>query len=371
MEFKLTKNSEPISLRKKNGAGKGGTVGLDIEAGSVAALEVNGDGRSVVRTAIAPLPTGAFADGEIRDPEALSAALRSMFAENHLGKSVRLGIANQAVVVRTLRLPLIEDEEELETAIRFQAHDQIPMPLDQAVLDHRVLRRQAGAEGERQMDVLVVAARRDMVASLLEVLRSAGLSTQGIDLAAFGMIRALGGGGYGTPGIQGEMPQPTTLYCSLGAATNLVVANGQDCLFTRTSSAGIETIAEAVAEREQISLDEARDWLLEVGMDEPIDESFGDDRERAAAVREEIEEGASKLLNELRLSLDYYGAQEGALPIEQIVVCGIGSAVPGLVEHLQTVLGRAIEPRTPAALSSFDDEDAARLTVSYGLALES
>ena len=371
MEFKLTKNSEPITLRKRNGGPRGGTVGLDIEAGSIAALEVNGDGRSVTRVAIAPLQPGTFADGEIRDPDALASSLRSLFAENGLGKSVRLGIANQAVVVRTLHLPLIEDEKELETAIRFQAHDQIPMPLDQAVLDHRVLRRQPGPEGERQMDVLVVAARRDMVSRLLEVLRSAGLTPQGIDLSAFGMIRALGEGQSPEPVEQGALAGPTTLYCYLGAATNLVVANGQDCLFTRISPAGIEGIAESVAAREDLSVDEARDWLLDVGLDEPIDEGFGEDRQRAAVVREELEEGASKLLNELRLSLDYYAAQEGALPIERVVVCGLGSKVPGLIEHLQTGLGRAIEPKTPPALSHLDDEDAARLTVSYGLALES
>jgi type IV pilus assembly protein PilM len=269
--------------------------------------------------------------------------------------------------VRTLRLPLIEDQKELETAIRFQAHDQIPMPLDQAVLDHRVLRRQAGPEGDRMMDVLVVAARRDMISGLLGVLRAAGLSPQAIDLSAFGMIRALSDAG---PAPQEGIPGVTTLYCYLGAATNLVVANDQDCLFTRISPVGVETIAESVAAREEVPVDDAREWLLEVGLDEPIDEDFGDDRRRAAAVREEIEDGASKLLNELRLSLDYYGAQEGVLPIERVVVCGLGSKVPGLIERLQEGLGRAIEVRTPAGLSHLDEEDAARLTISYGLALE-
>ena len=365
MEFKWTKNSDPITL-SKNGAK--GTVGLDIEAGSIAASEVEGGGRSVGRTAIAPLPKGAFAEGEIRDQEALTSALKSLFAEHKLGRSVRLGIANQAVVVRTLKLPLIEDQKELETAIRFQAHDQIPMPLDQAVLDHRVLRRQPGPEGDRQMDVLMVAARRDMVTGLLGVLRGAGLTPEGIDLSAFGMIRALSDGQEEQP-TEG-LPGTTILYCYLGAATNLVVANGEDCLFTRISPVGVETIAEAVADREELSIGEARDWLLEVGLEEPIDESFGDDLDRARVVREELDEGATKLLNELRLSLDYYGAQEGALPIERIVVCGTGSTMPGLVERLQSGLTPPIEARTPAALSHLDGEDAARLTLSYGLALE-
>lgn len=372
MEFKLTKHSQPLSLslsRKKRAevSAANSTIGLDIEADSVAASEA-GNG-SAGRTAIAPLPRGIFGDGEIKDPEALTAALRSLFAENRLGRTVRVGVANQSVVVRTLKLPLIEDEKELETAIRFQAHDQIPMPLDQAVLDHRVLRRQSGPEGDRQMDVLVVAARRDMIATLLDSVREAGLVPAGIDLSAFGMIRALEGGA-GEAALEDGSIGTTTLYCYFGAATNLVVANGRDCLFTRTSPIGIERFAEAVAAREEIPVDEARDWLLEVGLTEPLDESFGDDLTRATVVREALQEGASKLVSELRLSLDYYGAQEGALPIERVVACGLGTTIPGMMDHLRDGLGRDIEARRPQALSHLDEEDAARLTIPYGLALE-
>jgi type IV pilus assembly protein PilM len=367
VEFKWTKNSDPIQIGA-TGVKTKSTVGLDIEAGSIAASELSDGSHSVGQTAIVPLPEGAFADGEIKDEGALTDALRSLFKENNLSRSVRLGIANQAVVVRTLRLPLIEDEGELETAIRFQAHDQIPMPLDQAVLDHRVLRRQPGPEGDKQMDVLVVAARRDMVTGLLGVMRSAGLTPEAVDLSAFGMIRALSDGA--DQDLPEGVPGQTTLYCYLGAGTNLVVANGEDCLFTRISPVGAESIAAAVAAREDLPIDEAREWLLEVGLEEPIDESFGDDLDRARVVREELEDGATKLLNELRLSLDYYGAQEGSLPIERVVVCGIGSTMPGLIERLQSGLTPPIEARTPTALAHLDAEDAARLTLSYGLALE-
>ena len=99
---------------------------------------VNGD-VSLGRSGIAPLAAGVSREGEVGDPEALSAAIKDLFAEHKLSRDVRLGIANQRVVVRTLRLPRIEDESELETAIRFQAQEEIPMPLEQAVLDWQVL----------------------------------------------------------------------------------------------------------------------------------------------------------------------------------------------------------------------------------------
>src|SRR5687768_6291311 len=91
----------------------GGIVGLDVETSSIAATEVRGS--KVVRTAIAPLPPGVVNEGEVQDAEALSEALSEVFKQYKLSKRVRLGIANQRVVVRTLRLPLIEDDDELET----------------------------------------------------------------------------------------------------------------------------------------------------------------------------------------------------------------------------------------------------------------
>lgn len=338
-------------------------VGLDIETGSIAATEVRGNGsRAVVRTAISPLNPGVFNEGEVQDADALSEALRAHFSEHRLGKTVRLGIANQRVVVRTLQLPLIEDAKELDTAIRFRAQDQIPMPLEQAVLDHHVVSKGTGDEGERQMAVVAVAARRDMVASLLGAMRKAGLKPIGIDLSAFGMIRALDG----QPVPEGEQAL-TTLYCYLGDITNLAVARGSECLFTRVAPFGIESIASRVAERESMPLEEAREELMDVGLEDPI-EDFNEEGP-ASSVRETLEEGASKLIDELRVSLDYYGAQEGVPPIEQVIVCGPGSTVPGLPERIQAGLGLGIEARTPSALEHLNGEDAARLTVSYGLAL--
>ena len=343
-------------------------VGLDIETGSIAATEVSSNGsRAISRTAIAPLRPGIVNEGEVLDAEALSRELRALFAQHKLGNAVRLGIANQRVVVRSIQLPLIEDEDEIDTAVRFRAQEQIPMPLEEAVLDHRVVSRGTGPEGERQMEVLAVAARRDMIVALLEALRKAGLRPVGIDLSAFGMIRALDDAP--PPPVEGEegQVQTTTLFCYLGDVTNLAVARGGQCLFTRVAPFGMESIAQRVAEREEVQMEDARDSLLDVGLEEPMD-AFENDRV-AKAARIALEEGAAKLVDELRLSLDFYSAQEGAAPIEHIVLCGPGSTVPGLPERIQVGLRLGIEVMTPAALRTIDGEDAARLTVSYGLAI--
>jgi type IV pilus assembly protein PilM len=349
-------------------------VGLDVEAGSLAAAEVRANGdRQVSQVAITPLDGGLIKEGEVVDPEALSAALRSMFAEHKLSKSVRLGVANQRVAVRTFRLPLIEDPEELETAVRFQAQEHLPMPLDQAVLDHRVISRYSGEDGTRGMEVVAVAARRDMLRTLLSAVRDAGLKPVGIDLSAFALIRALVGEPNESESEVDQPPEgehvPAVLYCNLGDVTNLAVARGSNCLFTRSSPFGVELIAQKLAERRTLALEHSRQWLAHVGLDRPTHEIEGDP-EIVAATRETLEEGATKLADELRLSLDFYGAQEGAPPVQRIVVAGPGSTIPGLIDRLQSGLGQPFSTARPNALAQLGDSPAARLTVSYGLALE-
>jgi type IV pilus assembly protein PilM len=358
-----------LTKRKKTSA----VVGLDIEAGSIAATEVEVNGAiRVTASAIEPLPPGAFHEGEVADPESLAAALKALFAKHKLSKNVRLGVGNQRVVVRTLRLPAIEDPKELDAAVRFQAQEQMPMPLDQAVLEHQVVGGAPAEEGSKpQIDVVVVAARRDMVASFLAPIRSAGLQPVGVDLSAFAMIRALAGlDSELAAGEPGEKPAAAALYCSVGDVANLAVARGRACLFTRVSHVGLEAIAESLAASRGLTAEHASQWLSYVGLERQL-EALEGETEILAESRLALEQGVTGLIDELRLSLDYYGAQEGAVPVERIVLCGPGSAIAGLRERMEEGLGFPITAARPAALSGFEESAAARLTLPYGLALDS
>ncbi|MFL5872547.1 MAG: type IV pilus assembly protein PilM [Solirubrobacterales bacterium] len=360
MEFQLTRKKTPTAV-----------AGLDIGAGSVAATEVQVNGSvQVAGTAIAPLPADVFHEGEVLDSEALAGALKSLFNDHKISKRVRLGIGNQQVVVRTVRLPAIEDPKELEAAVRFQAQEQIPMPLDQAVLEHQVVGGVAAEEGAApQIDVVVVAARREMISSFLDSARRAGLEPVGIDLSAFAMIRALADVAAATGGAGEEQPHDAVLYCDVGDLTNLAVARGRSCLFTRVSHVGFEAISARLAAASGLTPEHAFQWLSYVGLDQPVDALEGDPGTVAEA-RRALEDGVASLLDELRLSLDYYGAQETALPVRQVVLSGAGSSIRGLAPTMEERLGIPIQVARPAALLGYDDASAARLTLSYGLALE-
>jgi type IV pilus assembly protein PilM len=361
------------SFGRKNAGGA--VVGLEIEAGSVAAVEAKVEGApQVVAAGVQPLAPEAFRDGEVAEPEAVAAALRTLFDTHKLSKRVRLGLANQRLVVRSLRLPMIESPEELDAAVRFSAQEQIAMPLEEAVIEHRVV---GGAPGEgdvpAQIDVMVVAARREMILATLRPLRDAGLEPVGVDLSAFGMIRALAATDepVGDP-AGAAMPtadRAAVLYCNVGDTTNLAVARGHSCLLTRISPVGLADIAGGLASGVGMSHEHANLWLAYVGLGRAIEE-IGGDQVVVARTREALEHGATSLVDELRLSLDFYAAQEGSVPVERIVLCGPGSAIPGLAEQMEPAVGLPIAIGRPAALGGYDAATAARLTLPLGLALD-
>jgi type IV pilus assembly protein PilM len=362
------------SLGSVRGKKSTSLAGLNIEAGSIAVAEVSRNGASeLVGSAIHPLQPGVFHEGEVIDADGLVAALKSLYSEHKLPKRVRLGLGNQRLIFRTLRMPAIEDPKEMEAAIRFQAQEQIPMPLDQAVLQHQIVGGVPAEEGSApQLDVVVIAARRDMISSFIEPLRRAGLEPAGIDLSAFGMIRALASSVPPVPDAGAEVPQPAqdaVLYCNVGDVMNLAVARGRSCLFTRVSGIGMEAITARVATERGLTPEHAEQWLLYVGL-ESAPEDVDGDPETVAVARRALEEGVAHLVDELRLSLDYYRALESAVPVSSVVLCGTGSAIRGLAEAMEAQVGLPISAPRPAALSGIDDVLAARLVLPLGLGLE-
>ena len=233
-----------------------GLVGLDIQPGYVAAVQPHRNaGISVQHAAGAPLAPDALREGEVLDERTLSEALRELFADGRLGKRVRIGLANQRTVLRTLELPPVTDRKELAAAVRFQAEDQVPMPLAGAVLDFHSLGIFETPAGPRQR-VIVVAAQREMVESLLRAVRHAGLRPEGIDLSAFALIRSL----YRPAAASeaGGEGQQRVLYLNVGGLTNMAIAEGRVCRFTRVVGGGLEAMAVEIAERRGIPLVEAR-----------------------------------------------------------------------------------------------------------------
>lgn len=335
-------------------------MGLDIQPGYVAAVEGDGGEVAVQRAATAVLAPEVVRDGLVVDVETLAGVLRELFAQHKLDRRVRLGVANQQIVMRTLDLPPLSGAKEIASAVRFQAQDHVPMPLDQAVVEHQTLGSVETAEGERTR-VVLVAARRDMIDKLLAAVHGAGLRVHGIDLSAFAMIRA-----QHRPGRS-----EATLYINVGGVTNLAVAVGRTCVFTRVATHGTETMAGELAERRGLTLEHAHAWMKHVGMTAPLELIEGD-QEIITAAREVLEAGIAKTADELRTSLDFYSAQQGAEKVDRAILTGVAVEIPGFCECLGTHAGvpveeGAVREARPGALG---EAGSGRLAIAAGLTVE-
>ena len=303
--------------KSRSNTGPRGSVGLDLDGDFLAAVTV-ADGR--IQSAVSSeLPQGVMQDGEVVDPDTLGNVLKEIFRAGALPRDVRLGVANQQIVVRQLELPKIAEDKDLEAAVRFQAAEAIAMPLNEVVLDFHRVSDGVDAEGNPRTNVVVVAARESMIERLVDAVRHAGLRPVGIDLNAFALVRAL---------ASGARDDSARVYCHLGAITNLAIAVGASCLFTRP-----------LATR--------------------ADESGVID--------------AFALAEEIRLSIDFYLAQPETRPVRELVLSGPHASVDGLTEQLAAATGLEVLSADP--LGAYDraslpaGEDPRRHTVALGLSL--
>jgi type IV pilus assembly protein PilM len=295
-----------------------GTVGLDLDGGYLAAVQASQDG--VTRAASMDLAPGVISDGEVTDVTALTESLREFFKAEALPKRVRLGISNQQIVVRHLDIPKIDDEKEQAAAVRFQAAEAIAMPLDEVVLDHQVVAETVTPEGAARLRVVVVAARESMITRIIEAVRGAGLRAEGIDLNAFALVRALAS--------PSDSTETARVFCHLGGVTNLAVAVGTTCLFTR-----------------------------------PLSTQWDSEEDNVAG----------RLAEEIRLSIDFYMAQPEARWVGEIVLSGPGARRPGLSDELSGLIEVPVTVAEPLgrlhAGKLPPEEDPYRHTVAAGLAL--
>src|SRR4051812_24028936 len=345
---------KPVVRRGSHGRSSSAVTGLHLEQGEAIAVVARSEaGRVVVqRAAAVDLLPGSVRDGEAHDPEALASTLKRLFSGHGLPKRVRVGIANQRTIMRTIDLPPLEREAEIAAAVRMHAPDHIAMPLDQAVMDHQVLGRVDTPDGPRTR-VVVVATDRESVERLLGALRRAGLRAEGLDLSAFALIRALQSGARDIDG--------PVLYAHVGGTTTMAIAEGTDCRFTRVTSAGFDQFAAQLAERNEVGLDEARHRLVAAGA-----EGLSED----AAARSIIEQGAGVLGDDLRTSIEFFASQWTG-SVAEVVLTGTALAVPGFAEAVEKRVGLPVRAGdiegSPEALGGLEPW---RVAVAAGLSVE-
>ena len=342
-------------------------IGLDIGTSSIKFCQVREGRRNyqLVNFGLAYLPPETIVDGALIASNTVSDALKELFDSHRVkGKEVAFSVSGHAVIIRKISLPPTS-YEELRESIQWEAEQYIPFDLKDVYLDFEIL-RQAGPEN-RQMDVLLVAAKKDVVNDYLEVLKDVGLQPRVIDVDCFAVQNQFE--------INYEIPLTETFaLINIGASvTNVNIITNGITMFTRDiSPLGGNQYTEELQKHLDVSYDEAE--TLKAGGDLGADAN--------AVVPQEVERvmyGVSEnVATEIQRSLDFFSANSTDGPISRIYLSGGTAKVPSLYRIIEQKLGVPVEIINPFKNIEVDGsrfnleylrEVAPMATVATGLAL--
>ncbi len=353
--------------------GAKGITGLKIGASQLAAARVSNNGSAeLLQVAREPLAPGIVVGGELRDPDALAEALKEFFAKNGLPKrSVRLGLANNRIGVRTFEISGITDPKQLGNAVRFRAQEALPIPIDEAVLDYQVLGEGVDEEGNPTQRILLVVAYRELIDRYVDACKKAGIILSGIDLEAFALLRALQAPQDGV----GSDPSAALVAVAIGhERSTFAVSDGRVCEFTRVLDWGGSALNVAIARAIDAAPSEVEGFKRALALtDEMVPDGLNADQAKKA--REAIRRAIQSFARELVSSLQYYQNQPGSLGIGEIVLTGGTAHLPGISGELERMIGVRVRVGDPLARMKVskkvgEPEQIGSLAVAIGLGIE-
>jgi type IV pilus assembly protein PilM len=325
----------PQKLKRERTGRTKKLVGLKIGASQIAAARVvNNGGPQLVQVAREELDGGIVVDGELREIEDLAQVLRRFFRAHKLPRqNVRLGISNNRIGVRTFEIAGIDDDKQLANAIKYRAQETLPIPVEEAVLDYRILGERVDEEGVTHRSVLLVVAYRDLIDRYAAACKKAGLRLAGIDLEAFALLRAL------SPPASAETASSAIVVVSVGHdRTTFAVSDGRVCRFTRVLQWGGRSLDVSIAKALDLSPSEAQPVKLALSLSEPSIPA-GLTSEQAEQVRAAVLRAVHEFARELVSSLQFYQSQAGSLGIGEIILTGGTAQLPGFAGELSRLLG--------------------------------
>lgn len=338
-------------------------VGLDIGSSSIKAVELKkAKGEiEVAHLGIEPLASDIVVDSMIVDSGSVSSAITKIFNENNIkAKQVATSVSGHSVIVKKITIPTMS-EGELAESINTEAAQHIPFDIADVHIDYQLLSEDLSGP---QMDVLLVAVKKDKILNYTNALSLAGKSPAVVDIDAFALQNCYEYNYEPAPGS-------TAALLNLGASVmNINIVKGSTPLFTRDVSVGGNQYTDSLQKELDLSFDDAE--ALKLG-------------KKVGTVSEDakmpiLQQVTEIIVLEIQKTFDFFRATASGEHIERIYLAGGSSKVPGLMEALRQEFSLPVEllnpfqrigyaPNLPSA--ELIEENAGQLAVAVGLALRS
>lgn len=306
-------------------------IGLDIGTNSIKIVELDVGPRkaTVVSFGVTPTPAGTIMGGEIMDPMTLSQAIKSLLEKtNSKRKHASVGIWGTAVIVKRVSLPKM-DLQLLDEQIRWEAEQYIPFDIQEINLEYHVLKSsQSSAD---TMDILLVAAKKDLIMNYLETVESTGVSCSILDVSTFALANCFM---INHP----ELTNETSAIFDIGSGiTNFVVVENGEAIFARDIPMGGFNYTQDIQKGMGVSIPEAEGFKLDISLGRPSPEEL----------KGIVQSSHESFCDELNRSLDFYTSTSNQGKIQRLYITGGGSLMIGLKESLANLSQLPVEVFNP------------------------
>lgn len=340
---------------------KDNLIGLDIGSRSIKAAEIGESkrGRELKRFGITEIPHGAIEDGTINDPETLAESIRQLFkAYNIKERNVAISIGGYSVIVKKIAVQTM-DEAQLQETIHFEAEQYIPFDISDVNLDFQILGE--NETNPNQMNVFLVAAKKEMVNDYVNLANLAGLNPCIVDVEAFAL--------QNTFESNYDAGNDNVALIEIGASkTSLNILKDSNSVFMRDVSLGCMQVNQKIMS------------LIDCSYDEAEQLKFGSDSNRLSAddLKGIISSVVADWCTEIRRALDFFYSTYPDDQIKRIVLSGGGANIADFRELLAVEASAEVETINPFRNIYVDDDQfdpdfikqiAPQAAITAGLAL--
>ena len=310
-------------------------VGLDIGSSAIKVAQLKeSKGRYFLQKfGVKPLEPEVIVDGTVMDEGRVVSAIQELFEEAHVkNKHVAISISGHAVIVKKISLPPMPDEE-LEGQVKLAAEQYIPFDINEVNIDFHVLSSDASDDQQGDMSVILVAAKKDKINELTELVKAAGLVPMVMDVDAFA-VENMHAINY--PMAQEE----TTALVNLGASVmNVNIIRAGSSLFTRDIPLGGNRYTEAIQREIGLSFEEAEESKKK--------ERSGDsDGVSLTGVMDSVN---AEVASEIARTVDYFKTSTANAELSRVLVCGGVARAKGLIQQLGDRMQLPVELADPFA----------------------
>lgn len=302
-------------------------VGLDIGSHSIKIVELKHQKKryELLNFGVAQLPPEAIVDGVIMDSSVVAETIRNLYANLKIkNKAVCTSVAGHSLIVKKIQLPQMT-EEELEEQIQWEAEQYIPFEIDEVNIDFQILGPVHEEEG--QMEVLLVAVKKDIINDYASVIREAGLGISVVDVDAFAVENIF-------EVAYPEQLEKIVVLIDIGAGImNINIVKNGVSAFTRDITVGGSNFTEEIQKEAGVSYEDAE--VLKLG--------GGNDQVSPEEVSAILSRVVDSVVLEVQRSLDFYSATSSEEEINSIFLAGGSSRIPGLPKALEDRLGIPVQ----------------------------